>query len=417
MKKYLLATILALVVLFTSACVTDTPAPIVGTPRNRSIYVSPVSGSADDINYNETNQPVPVAVLHRKQNAMRGVFEPSEGIYLGAWLAPSISIRDFLIQTGQNHAVFVHEMHLDEEVPANWVLQCMAALATPLFVIHPPEVSDPEIPIGDAISCLAQRLGSFNMPMFVVFYPPGHGLIPAEYSIIFRYARAIFLSYAPQTAFVWVAPSLESTIRNPFFPGSDAVDWVGVSLFAGRDGYGFARDIIEAFAPFYHGFQAHHPIMVLPLGVSHFTRYDHSYNIPEAEAEISRIYQALAGFPRVGLVAYADAFGIAQTARDDFSISVEGRLMKAYGKAIENRHFISALEPNATHGPRWTRSAFVGYYLDGNIYVDVDTLAELSISVPRSTHEFDGRIFADASRVSGRRISFCEIRQVIFIDS
>lgn len=428
-KRPRILIILIIPLLLLTACLPDTPAQIVGTPRSRSIDAQPIISTYTDTEYENT--PIPIPVLYRTQNTIPAIFEPLDGAYLAAWLSPHTCKRSFSSQAGKSHAAFVREMYLDEEIPINWLLQCLAELATPLLIIHPPRQQNQEtedhIPLGDQIAYLAHRLGSFNMPMFIAFYPPG--MIPhsanisaAEYAVIFRYARALFLSYAPQTAFVWIAQDTNTTIRNAFFPGSDAVDWVGVPLFARRNVYGFAGNIIDTFAPFYHTFRDHHPIMVLPIGVSHFTRYDHIYNLEDAEKEIPRIYQALMSFPRVGLIAYADAFSINTSKQDDFSISVERSLMSAYGNAVEPEHFTSLLTgfTNVYHydspQPMWTRSTFLGYIYEGRLYIDVETLtAELSTSPPRVTVQIGERTFAPAENINRLQISFCENKQVILV--
>jgi len=395
------------VVFILTACITEERTPIEGNMPTRRAAIVEVDAAADE------PIPIPVAVLHKTANINRGIYEPTEGIYLGAWLAPHYNLRDFSEDAGRSHAVFVHEMDLDGEIPINWVLQCIASLAMPLLVVHPPVAQDYDIPIGNYIAYLAQRVGAFNLPMFVAFYPPGHGMGAPEYAVLFRQARALFLQHAPQVAFVWVAPSVESTHRNPFFPGSDAVDWIAVSLFAGRNAYGFSTDVIEAFEPFYRNFESLHPIMILPLGVSHFSRYDHAYHIPEAAAEILRIYRELASFPRVGLVAYGDIFGIAQTIGDDFSITLEDGLMQAYRDAVANEHFIAT--PTTTQGNAgWVRSEFIGYYYDGRIYIDVRTLAERDITVPRVTVEIEEETFVDAQLLT--EVQFCEIRGVVTLE-
>jgi len=411
---------LAILLLTLSGCIADSPTTITGEPRSRTLGGQTRLGSSYDPTQEENIYPIPVSVLFQTQNVTRALHEPLEGIHLAAWLCPDAQLRSFVAQSGHNHAAFVYELHLCDEVPTNWILQCMAVMATPIFVIYPPRYVCEETPIGETIATLAQSLGAFNIPMFVAFYPTtgyyGHGLIPAEYSLIYRYARAIFMNYAPQAAFVWVAPSLDATNRNPFFPGSDAVDWVGVSLFANRGGNSFTHDAIETFAPFYHTFAPHHPIMLFPLGISHFSRYDHAYHVEEAAAEILRVYQALAGFPRVGLVAYGDTFSVARTGRDDFAIAVEKRLVAAYNKAAANSHFLPALCTSVSLAPRRARSAHMGYFYDGKMYIDIATLAELNIPVPRQTEQFDDRSFACASRIPAGRIWFCEIRQVIMVD-
>ena len=407
MRKIAVICMLAIII-FISACATDQPATITGVPQSRYVDRIAAAGLYDTPTAYET-LPTPMAVLHYAENAVRGVFEPQDGAYLGAWLLPDAQTRDFTSRAGQGHAVFVYEMTLCEEIPFNWLLQCMADRATPLFVIHPP--IDSEAPVGDMLTTLAQGLGAFNIPLFIAFYPPGHGLVPAEYSIVFRYARAVFLRYAPQGAFVWVAPNVMSTIRNPFFPGSDAVDWVALSLLIERDSYGNLSDTFEDFAPFYHMFEAHHPIMILPLGVSHFSRLGHSYHLSCAAQEIERVYQTLKGFPRVGLVVYGDAFGFVRDVQDDFAISIEPELMLAYGRAITSEYFLPALQTNSQTG-WWVRSPHMGYYLDGEIFVDIQTLEDLSLSLPQSI-EINGRKFANIKNIGN--ISYCPVRSVVLI--
>lgn len=421
MKPRNLITVISLIMcgmIFTS-CVTDNPTYVTGEPRSRTLIGTPLR-PAYTPQEEENAHPMPASVIFQGADRARGAFEPAHGIYLGAWLSPTIQISSFVAQTGHNHAAFVYEIHLCDPVPANWVLQCMAVMATPIFVVHPPRQHCNETPIGEIIAELAQGLGAFNIPMFVAFYPTtgyyGHGLAPAEYSIIFRYARSIFMRYAPRAKFVWVAPSLEATNRNPFYPGADAIDWVGVGLFAERDRYGFRNDAIEHFAPFYQTFAPIHPIMLLPVGVSHFSRSNHSYYIEEAAFEILRIYQALLGFPRVGLVAYGDAFGVVRTQQDDFSITVEKKLVTAYHIAAHNPYFITKLEAAESDAPLLVRSAYFGYVFDNNIYLDITTLAELDIPTPRQMVEINGSPFICTSQISDRHIWFCQIRQAIMVD-
>jgi len=413
MKKasaILAITSLAAILITLSSCATDQPATITGVPQSRAINRTAATGPHTATVANE-NLPTPIAALHYAENATRGFYEPQDGIYLGAWLLPGYQNRDFTSRAGQDHAVFAYEMTLCEELPFTWLLQNMADRATPLFVINPPLHDD--VPIGDMLAALAQRLGMFNLPMFIVFYPPGHELVPAEYSVVFRYARAVFLRYAPQAAFVWMAPNVMSTIRNPFFPGSDAVDWVAVSLLTERDESGYLPDTFETFAPFYHMFEAHHPIMILPLGVSHFSQLTHSYHLSCAATEIKRVYQTLSSFPRVGLVVYGDAFGFVRDTRDDFAISIEPELMQAYGKAITNELFLPTLS-RQTGGQtgRWVRSPHMGYYFDGEFFVDIETLQDLSLPLPQ-TVEINGRYFANIKNIGN--ISHCPLRNVVLI--
>ena len=422
--KLLYTVLLTCTVLIFSACMPDAPSPVTGPvpERTRSLpsLAMPGGGQAGlDVDMFENEEgPFPVPILHTAIAGARGIYEPTTGIYRAMWLPEHVTIRSFNMQTGIPHTAFVREMSLDAEIPTTWILQNMATQSTPVIVLTPPHEVDDYTNIGDLITDIAIGLGSYNLPMFVVFYPPwsGHGLGAPDYAVIFRYARALFLAHAPLAAFVWVAPSTESTVRNPFFPGHDAVDWVGVSLLSRRSSDGLT-DVIDNFIPFYHSFAPHHPIAILPLGVSHFSRYDHTYNVDCAVAKIGSVLQALQGFPRVGLVAYGDAFGLGHMpgARDDFSITIEAELLAAYRNAVSASHFIYSLEHTSSPKYIWQRSPFMGMAHGSNFYVPVETLQSLSISVPRNTTEIDGRMFVEMSRV--RSAQFCNARRAVLIDA
>ena len=457
---------------FLTGCVTDNPSQIIGSPTGHDgrggITRQAQQGDSDDVRHAAEDRPVPLTVLYRGQAASRGMYEPSQGVYLGAWLHPSTGFRTFESEAGR-HAAYVFEMHLEDDIPVNWLLNVIAAQATPVLIIHPPRAAfdyAEDTLHSDLIIQLAYRLGAFNLPMFVAFYPlpyatqgavvSGGGMIAettdtvaldaTEYTLMFRYARAVFMQYAPLAAFVWVAPGLHATPQNAFYPGHAAVDWVGVSLLARRDEIemhttdrhtagqpgesfgqtimlenetlnetisepnGFVSDIVADFEPFYMAFHEYKPIMLLPLGISHFSRIDYTYHITPAAHELSRVYHALAnGFPRLGMIVYNDRIGVP----DNFSITVEESLTQAYAEATRNtlatalptpshvNHFMTSIEKNAPVSLTWVRSAFHGYRWQDRIFINPNTLSqEIGVSLPRgSLTEINAQGFLDISRI------------------
>ena len=346
------------------------------------------------------------------------MYEPTEGAYLAAWLSPDMPLRTLEELTGKRHAVYVHEMFLGDEIPFSWLLQCMATMATPLLIIHPP--ADPEameLPVSYLVVNLANHLGSLNLPMFVAFYPPGHGIMAAEYTTTFRMARNAFHAHAPMAAFVWVSPTHVATPTNTFYPGHNFVDWVALPLLATWDAEDCYVDILSQLETFYGAFHQHKPIMILPLGISHFTRGDYTYRIHQAAAEITRIYEAIQAFPRVGLVAYADAFNLHHAYTDDFSISIERQLLAAYADVISSDNFLSSLERNAAAIPKWTRSIYHGYAYDDRIYISIHTLQEeLSTPAPRQTAQINDATFAEAYHLLTMELSVCHALRVIYVE-
>ena len=407
MRKLLLLCALLLL----AGCATDTPAQITGTQHTR--FHRGITPEPEEASYEEA-LPIATPVLFSRDAGGLSMFEPHEGAYLGAWLSPETTIREFEQQTGKRHAVFVHELALDDDIPISWLLHCIASQATPLLIIHPPS-PDNHTPTPELIELTAQRLGSFNLPMFIAFYEPGHGLTPAEYLFYFRYARSSFLTYAPMAAFVWIASS--PSISDPFFPGKNAVDWIAVPLFASWCTTNGFRDILSDFETYYHALSSYAPLMVLPLGISHFARGCYAFRLREAGAEIERIYQALRTFPRLGLVVYGDTFKLARSLTDDFSITIEPELMQAYRSAIANRHFLSSLQRENTHTTRLARSLHHGYIWEDRIYINTHTLRELNITIPRQTVEINGSTFADAANVARNAVKICTNRRVIIVDN
>jgi hypothetical protein len=388
---------------------TDNPPQITGMPRLHGGFLQETIAEEQI-----EKGPQEYTVFFRRENENFAMYEPSEGAYIGAWLAPETSIRVFEHQAKKRHAVFVHEIYLGDEIPITWLLHCIASLTTPLFIVHPPNNPDlVDIPPLELVVQLAQRLGSFNLPMFIAFYPAApenHGLMPAEYSHFFSQSRNIFSAHAPMAAFAWVAPCYSATPKNPYFPVNN-VDWVALPLLANWKPENDYTNIIANFETFYANFNEHAPIMILPLGVSHFTRGDYTYRLSQAAAEISHVYEALRYFPRLGLVAYGDAFTLANSFNDDFSVSIETELISAYSDAIACENFLQTLQRDSAKTTRWVRSSYRGYVWENKIYIP----AELVPS--RQTVMINDSAFVEARRISDKKINLCTVKRVIYLDN
>jgi hypothetical protein len=381
MKKFLLIFVM---IIFTS-CVTDNPPQIIDSARHSRAILQEV----EDAVYEEP-KPREFAVFFRESEAAAGKYEPLDGAYVGAWLTDDTSIRGYEHRAERSHAVYVNEINLGDELPVSWILHCIASLATPLIAVNAPSEEN-ETPAIELIITLARRAGAFNLPIFIAFYPDTLGISAEEYTALYRFARHVFNTHAPMTAFVWVSPSHAATPQNAFYPGHAAVDWVALPLFADwneRDGF---TDILHNFENFYFEFHEHKPIMILPLGISHFTRGDYRYRLSEAAEEITRVYNALMNFPRLGLIVYGDAFTLQRAYSDDFSVTIENELFAAYKNIISREFFLSAIERTPSSNSRWVRAAQHAYVLGDEIS------------------------FANDESISEKNISVCEERRVIFV--
>ncbi|MCL2456439.1 MAG: hypothetical protein FWD19_02680, partial [Defluviitaleaceae bacterium] len=178
----------------------------------------------------------------------------------------------------------------------------------------------------------------------------------------------------------------------------------------------FSNEILEKFENFYANFCDIAPIMILPLGVSHFTRGEYIYRLDETADEIFRLYDALKNFPRLGLIIYGDAFTLARAYSDDFSVSIEEKLISGYARAISHEKFFSTLiKNNSAEKTKFFRSKFRGMVWQDRIYIPVETLEnEMKLS-SRQTISVDGKIFVESRRIN-KKIFLCDENRIIFLE-
>ena len=363
----------------------------------------------------EATGPVPFAVLYAGDNITGAIYEPVVGAYLGAWLGPRMTKSDFEAKTERKHAIYTLDFTLGDEFPTTWILQSIAAQAAPLIILRIPCSDD--FPLVE-LAVFAHELGSYNLPAFIVFnpLPPQSDTRPEDYVLLFRFARTMFRSYAPMAVFVWHGVDNEATPDCAFYPGHDVVDWVSIEMLAPQNAEGFIVDIPAFLMPFYLNFQQYKPVILLPIGISHFSRRDYVYRVPEAVAEIARVYASLRdSFPRVRMIVYGD-HGITTPQGDDFSITKDLNTIRAYRDAISDSHFISRLESGGIEGPIWMRSAFHGYYYENEILIDREILTSINHPVPSATTQVNERIYVNIDSVNRIQTQVDHARQVIYLE-
>jgi len=366
----------------------------------------------------EAPGPVPFAVLYAVLDIQRAIYEPSVGTYLGAWLWQGLTKPAFEEKTDQKHAVFAMEMQIGDEFPTTWILQALSAQVAPLIILHMPDDLDNDFPLAE-IASFAYELGRYNLPAFIVFNPlaPGHEIYPEDYVLLFRYSRIIFRSHAPMAAFVWHGYNNTANAESPFYPGHDVVDWVSLALLAPQTAEGFEADILAQLKPFHQSFQQYKPIIALPLGIGHFSRRDYVYRIPQAAAEITRVFEAIRdSFPRVRMIVYANN-GISTYKGDDFSLTRQADLMAAYASIVTDDHFITRLTAGgSTDNPQWMRATLHGYYYEGQVFIDQEIFEARQLrTLPTTTKEINDRTYISISAIDWMKIATDHTRRVIYM--
>jgi hypothetical protein len=313
--------------------------------------------------------PVRYTVLYETQDLTRALYEPSVGCYTGVLPSPDENLREYNEYFA--HEVYVADYDADGDEPAEFMLSCIAAQVTPMLVIRPSE----EGGLINQMYEAANWLGAYNIAMFVALLPvePDMTLTADEYRVYFREAHSLFNRLAPMAAVVWLADG-EVENADEYYPGDNAVDWVGLTCHSGFENGALTDDIIEKLDGFYMTYQEEKPVMLCPFGVSHFSDTDYRYYIEEAAAELRRIYGAVRdAYPRVKLMAVTDVNLIGSGGHYNYSFSQNEELTDAYLEALDDSYFGVKLNVNGgedLYG--WLRGDETAYFFDDRPYIGAE---------------------------------------------
>lgn len=319
--------------------------------------------------------------LYRSISRPLSLYEPKEGCYLGAYILSNSDIN-FDIETFEkiteiSHAIYLRNMRLGAIFPIEWVLECTSRMKTPCIILQPPSK---DFPYQDyLLEETAKEFGYYFIPMFVQFYPNPHQYDnPKEYKDFFLKARKTFKEYAPNVAFIWSVNLENCKDSLTYYPGDEAVDWIGIDVYDSiyirnekND-----RNVFEDIDYIYYTFQGKKPMMISQLGISHYSNKDHGYYIDEAAQKITTLYNTIrTHYPQIKGINYMDFDNIEVApdgmGQDNFKITGESQLTEAYKKALKDHYFIDSLDIQTTSAveKQWIVSYYPIYKQNEKIYI------------------------------------------------
>ena len=144
---------------------------------------------------------------------------------------------------------------------------------------------EPAFPLQDvteaSILPLARAARDSGVPIFLrfagEFNDPANAWSrdPALYRAKFRLVHDVMARLAPNVAMVWMAMPSRLEVIDAYFPGDDAVDWVGLSLYSVPFRNGVAGDStlninpLDVIKPFYDKYACQHPVQLSEFATSH----------------------------------------------------------------------------------------------------------------------------------------------------
>ncbi|HEY3414599.1 MAG TPA: glycosyl hydrolase [Armatimonadota bacterium] len=299
----------------------------------------------------------------------RARLEPAFGCYLGAYIdrddrLPGAYVDEnsqshkrtgpFEEITGRPHATYFMYMSYGRPFPWRWANALKREGQIPHIAWEPASLY-----LVDDEAYLRQFSGEcarFNYPIFLRFaaemngkWTPYNGR-PDAYRRAFRKVADAIHRAAPKAAMIWCPNAIPVDTIAAYYPGDDAVDWVGVNfysvLFYDNDRRRPAmEDPTDLLRPIYDRYAARKPIAVGEWAATHLAACEGVARPAFAAEKIARFYAALPRvFPRVKMVNWYDANNLreALTGRrlNNYQITDDRIVLEAYRAAVNDPWFL-----------------------------------------------------------------------------
>ncbi|MBS1716824.1 MAG: hypothetical protein JSS72_03730 [Armatimonadetes bacterium] len=199
---------------------------------------------------------------------------------------------------------------------------------------------------------LAAILKESEVPVFLRFASEMNGSWvpysgdPALYREKFRLVARVIHKGAPNVAMVWCPSATPQAAIPKYFPGDDAVDWVGVNFYSVPGSSGSPSNPADSLDYVYRTYSNKHPIMICEWGASHRAASDDIERPDFAARQITRLYASLpTKYPRVKCVNWlsmnAIMFGNPGQRSHDYSLLDNEVVKRAYAKAVSDPYYLS----------------------------------------------------------------------------
>jgi len=304
----------------------------------------------------------------RERPGRLAIHEPAYGCYVGAniereYRAPSF--EEFNEAVGKNHAFFFYRQY-GGSYPKSYTEMARRANAGLQISLEPRSLD--EVQDGVYLRRFARDLREARVPVFLRFasemngpWVPYHG-DPKRYIETFRMVARVMHEEAPNVAMVWCPNAIPEDEINAYYPGEDAVDWVGVNFYsvpyndANRARGAEWRHPADSLDYVYRSYASRHPIMVGEWAASHHSVVDNVDRPEFAANKIGQFYSALPRlYPRVKAVHWLSMNTIqhASGARklNNYSLLDHPEVTLAYGRAVGSEYFLGQAPAGETFDP------------------------------------------------------------------
>lgn len=322
------------------------------------------------------DRPADKAALAKKYYS-GAKFEPIYGCYNGAFiddetsLDPVIksghnvrrSVSEFNQRTGTHHAFFFIYMGYGQPFPTKWA-EYLKSQGAGLQIAFEPTSYD-QVKDDDYLKQFAADAKASGIPVFLRFASEMNGAwvayhkSPAKYIKMFQLVASVMHAAAPNVAMVWNPFSIPERKILPYYPGDEAVDWVGVNiysvLFNDNDPKRVAewRNPADQIKYVYSQFAARKPIYIGEFGAANkssltmVSRPDYAVvKATQMLTSLRLIYPRIKVFHWLSMNAIKHAIPGRQL--NDYSLLDEPAVTMAYQALMANPYFLKEYQDKAS---------------------------------------------------------------------
>ena len=350
-------------------------------------------------------------------------YEPSNGIYIGAFIEKEETIGDysnrfdeFNQKTGKQHAVYFTYHKYGDAFPTAWVEKVKAANGSVHLALEPngglSSVNDDKY-----LRQFAKDAYAANVPIFIRFASEMNGNWvnwtgnPKLYIEKFRLVSQVMKEEAPNVAMVWSPAANPKDEIDKYYPGDNYVDWVGVNHYSNNYQNGDKNypneytNPIEEIRYVYEKYSDKKPIMISEYGASHLSAADMKDASTFAITKMHMMYEGLKlNYPRVKAINYFSMNTLIHASTEerkkaDYSIMDNKKVFESYKDMIKDDYFLSSVVNGSFAEKETFVPRYVTNYNKQAITEPVKLMAWAKTYVPyigKVTYSIDGKLIAES---------------------
>ncbi len=349
--------------------------------------------------------------LYVQEDIKLGEYEPLEGIYTGAYVQQDENIIGDLLayekMIGQTQTFKVYEYNLEENLPAQELLRCMAQKKVPYIKI----VLESSYNLAPLYHLIYDLKSAYNMPVFIELYPlTTKHYAPSEYKKIYQKAYEILHKHLKNVVVVWSTDESRTSDMPLYYPGDKYIDWAGINIYIPRykQGERYHYEGTKQLDFWYKNFQHNKPMLISALAISHFSRVDHTYTIQETQEQLTLFYKdILDSYPRLRGILYMDVDmnKVSQFNKEDYRLTSQPALSHTMKELSLPLNCLSLLQTTTKDKtPCYMKYSIVGTYFEDQLYISEEYVSTCfsNINLKKITKKQDlqGEIFYNLEELS-----------------